>query len=121
MHFSRENSEANLIVALEADRVKIRETWYSGSIIVTTDKIVAPWQVGSELTVEQLAPAIELAPEIILVGIGPNPGLPDVELIAALAERGIGLEMMDRAAACRTYNVLIHEYRHVVAALIDRS
>jgi len=38
--------------------------------------------------------------------------------MAELAERGLGLEIMDTAAACRTYNVLIHEQREVVAALL---
>ena len=34
-----------------------------------------------------------------------------------LASLGIGLEIMDTPAACRTYNVLVHEDREVVAAL----
>ena len=37
--------------------------------------------------------------------------------MALMAERGIGLEIMDTPAACRTYNVLLHEGRSVVAAL----
>ncbi|MFB0916174.1 MAG: MTH938/NDUFAF3 family protein, partial [Burkholderiaceae bacterium] len=31
---------------------------------------------------------------------------------------GIGIETMDTLAACRTYNVLASEDRHVIAALI---
>ena len=39
-------------------------------------------------------------------------------LLRALIERRIGVETMDTAAACRTYNVLVGERRPVVAALL---
>jgi uncharacterized protein len=38
--------------------------------------------------------------------------------LRALIERRIGVETMDTAAACRTYNVLVSEGRAVVAALL---
>jgi uncharacterized protein len=40
-------------------------------------------------------------------------------LMALLAERGVGLEIMGTPAACRTFNVLVHERRRVVAALFN--
>lgn len=118
MHFTREDSQANLIRALESERVKVGETWYGDSIIITTDRIVTDWEPAdpTRLSLEELAPAIALEPDILLVGS--HVTLPDVDLITALAEQGIGLEMMGMAAACRTYNVLVHEYRRVAAALI---
>jgi uncharacterized protein len=39
-------------------------------------------------------------------------------LFAAFASHGIGLEVMDTGAACRTYNLLLAEYREVAVALI---
>ena len=39
-------------------------------------------------------------------------------LLRSLIERRIGIETMDTAAACRTYNVLAGEGRAVVAALL---
>ena len=39
-------------------------------------------------------------------------------MAAALMARRLGLETMDTAAACRTYNILVGEGRNVVAALI---
>lgn len=71
------------------------------------------------LALEDLAAALELEPEIILIGTGEDASLPDVELMSALAERGIGLEFMTTPAACRTYNVLVHEQRRVVVALFN--
>ena len=39
-------------------------------------------------------------------------------LLRPLIDAGIGVETMDTAAACRTYNVLLAEGRSVVAALL---
>jgi uncharacterized protein len=33
-------------------------------------------------------------------------------------ERGVGIEVMNTSAACRTFNVLVSESRNVVGALI---
>ena len=38
--------------------------------------------------------------------------------MAALLTRGIGLEVMDNAAAARTFNVLANEGRRVVAGFL---
>jgi uncharacterized protein len=37
--------------------------------------------------------------------------------MTALLSRRIGVEVMDTAAACRTFNILVAEDRRVVAAL----
>jgi uncharacterized protein len=39
--------------------------------------------------------------------------------MSELAARSIGLEIMSTPAACRTFNVLVHEQRRVVAALLN--
>jgi uncharacterized protein len=62
--------------------------------------------------------AIELAPEVIVLGTGPNQQFPSPGLIAEVLRMGIGMEVMDTRAACRTYNILASEYRRVVAALL---
>jgi len=43
---------------------------------------------------------------------------PDPAVQHALLRRGIGVEVMDTGAACRTYNILVSEGRAVVAALL---
>lgn len=57
-------------------------------------------------------------PELVLFGSGLKLRFPRPEWLQALVQAGIGLETMDTAAACRTYNVLASEGRHVVAALL---
>ena len=61
---------------------------------------------------------LELSPEVVLLGTGDCQRMPPAELYAAFAARGIGLEVMDNRAACRTYNVLLGEYREVAVALM---
>lgn len=64
---------------------------------------------------EQLA---QLAPEMVIFGSGKSLRFAAPELTRSLTEQQIGLETMDTPAACRTYNVLASEGRHVVLALL---
>jgi len=119
LQITRERTEANVIRAWEHGRVLVGERWLGGDLIVAADVIVREWRPPhpSALSVEDLAPAIDLDPEIILIGTGLEAATPDVDLMAELAARSIGLEIMTLPAACRTFNVLVHEQRRVVAAL----
>lgn len=57
------------------------------------------------------------APEIILIGTGKTQQFLHPKLNAALAARGIGIEYMNTAAACRTLLMLQSEGRRVWAWL----
>jgi len=52
------------------------------------------------------------------IGSGPRHRFPEPRLLAAILGRGIGCEVMETGAACRTYNVLVSEDRRAVAALL---
>jgi uncharacterized protein len=56
--------------------------------------------------------------ELVIFGSGKRLRFPKPDGLQALMARGIGLETMDTAAACRTYNILASEGRKVVAALL---
>ena len=56
--------------------------------------------------------------ELIVFGSGQRLRFPQPAWLINLAARRIGIETMDTAAACRTYNILASEGRHVVAALL---
>jgi uncharacterized protein len=64
---------------------------------------------------EQLA---NLAPEMVIFGSGSKLKFPTPSLQRALMDARIGLETMDTLAACRTYNILAGEGRHVLAVLL---
>jgi uncharacterized protein len=57
--------------------------------------------------------------ELVLLGSGQRLRFPQPAWLQALIEQGIGVETMDTAAACRTYNILASEGRKVMAALLQ--
>jgi uncharacterized protein len=121
VQITRESSPANVIRAYEPGRVRVNERWLAGNVIVSQDQVLEPWTAAApgELTLADLEPALAMQPEIVLLGTGAEVLLPDVDLMAALAQRGVGLEIMSTAAACRTFNVLVHEQRRVAVALFN--
>jgi uncharacterized protein len=56
--------------------------------------------------------------ELILLGSGSRLRFVTPAWLQPLMARRIGIETMDTAAACRTYNILAGEGRNVIAALI---
>ena len=61
---------------------------------------------------------LAIKPEILLFGTGTQQRFPPPRLYQALSLSGIGVEFMDTAAACRTYNILMAEDRNVAAAVL---
>ena len=59
-----------------------------------------------------------LGVDIVVLGTGERQRFPHPRLTATLSEAGVGLEVMDLKAACRTYNILVAEERNVAAALL---
>ena len=121
MQLSRDSSAVNFIRAWEPGRVRVADRWVAGNVIVANDAIIESWtpSVAAELTIVDLEPALALQPTIIVLGTGTQQLLPDLELMAAVAARSVGLEIMNTPAACRTFNVLLQEQRRVVAALFN--
>ncbi len=121
MQLTRDSSAVHFIRSWEPGRVRVAERWIAGNVIVGADRNIEAWTATrpGALTVADLEPALALEPTIVVLGTGTEQVLPDVELMAALAERSIGLEIMSTPAACRTFNVLLQEQRRVVVALFN--
>lgn len=111
---------SHLIKAYGAGSIQVNETVYSHDLIVMPESIEPEWVSApvAELTPEHFAVVREYAPEILLLGTGRGQIFPPPRLMAELGRQGMGLEVMDTAAACRTYNVLMSEDRRVAAALM---
>ena len=92
---------------------------HEGSMIVMPERM-QPWDVAGfdALKEADFQVFLELKLEILLLGTGPQQRFPHPRLTRALAQRRIGLEVMDLQAACRTYNILMAEERIVAAALL---
>jgi uncharacterized protein len=111
----------NTITGYGDEWVQVNNQRHQSSLIVTADQVLQ-WEAGEFAA---LAPASfrileELKPEIVLLGTGPKQRFPHPRLIATLTNAGIGVEVMDLKAACRTYNILAAEERKVAAALLLR-
>ncbi len=96
-------------------------TRHVGSILVFPERTLA-WPVAKAVDVQGGVLDAVLPPEaavdLVLIGLGPGPGLIDKDLRQRLKQARVAVEAMSTAAACRTFNVLLGEQRRVVAALI---
>ena len=118
----------NLITGYEiADAMLENSAWisinnerYLHSLIVLPNLIVSDWEASSmaDLSALHFEKIAELKPEVVLLGTGNKHQFAHPRLTRALTDIGVGVECMDTAAACRTYNILMAEGRHVAAALI---
>jgi uncharacterized protein len=111
----------NTITGYGEDWVQVNNQRYQSSLIVMAET-VRDWDVAdfSSLSPSSFQILEELKPEIVLLGTGPAQRFPHPRLAASLAKAGIGVEVMDLKAACRTYNILAAEERKVAAALLLR-
>ena len=110
----------NLVRAYSDHEIRVGETLLHASCVLRADKLIADWrpQTVADLTLADLDVLLTLDPEIIVLGTGARQRFPAHELIAHVLSRGVGFEVMDTGAACRTYNVLVSEDRRAVAALM---
>ena len=95
----------------------------STSLIISPRQLFRDWPLQdiSALCSERILELVNFDPEVVLLGTGQQLEFPSPELLAELYRRRIGVEVMDTAAACRTYNILMNEGRHVVAGLINQA
>ena len=106
-----------------ADSVTIIDRVLKRSLVLAPDQLVENWAVddASQFDLAAVAGLVALKPELILLGTGPRQVFPPREAQAALLRQGIGIEVMDNAAACRTYNLLAGEGRRVIAAIMLKA
>ena len=118
LHASRA-SGVNSITGYGEGYVMVNGERRASSLVVLPDRI-EPWERKefSQLTEADFQFLQGLGVEIVLLGTGARQRFPHPRLTAGLAQAGIGLEVMDTQAACRTYNILVAEERKVAAALL---
>jgi uncharacterized protein len=113
-------SGVNAISRHEPGRVWIGAAPHAGAVVVPWRGPVRPWPVAAfeALRAEDFDALAADGPEVVIFGSGLRLRFPPPALLRGLYARRIGIETMDTAAACRTYNVLAAEGRTVVAALL---
>jgi uncharacterized protein len=90
------------------------------SFIITPEQLQQEWAPESlaQTRGNDLEALAELDMDVLLLGTGKSLHFPGTEQLAALISLGIGYEVMNSAAACRTFNILAAEGRRVAAAII---
>lgn len=100
--------------------IRVNDTVYTTNIILTRNRLKADWNPPpvAEWEPRVLDELLEHDPEIVLIGTGARVQLLGTPFLAHALKCGTGLETMDTAAACRTFNILVAEGRRVAAGLI---
>ena len=119
MKFHLTTGEGNVFTGHGAGFVRLGVVEYHDNLIVTPERIVTSWAPGGfdQLSEADFSALAALEPEVALLGTGATLRFPHPRLTRALVDAGIGLEVMDTPAACRTFNILAAEGRKVAAAL----
>ena len=131
MKFSLETAQGIMIHSVQPGEVVLklptgnpatpyRKECYTTSLLLGGSDQLQDWPVNhlNELNLGHLEPVWNTMPDIVLLGTGQKLIFPTIEVLQGFGTRGIGFEVMDTAAACRTYNVLLAEGRDVMALLI---
>ena len=119
LKFTRELPGTLTIHSVGKDGIRIADRLWSDAIALTAQEIITPWHSVplADLTEDNFSLLLEYSLELVIVGSGAKSEFPPRELMFAFARRGVGLEVMDTAAAARTFNVLAGEGRQVGAVL----
>jgi uncharacterized protein len=121
MRFTQDSASAiNVIRAYGEGELRINDAVYRGAVIVSpTTVIPEPAVLGvQDLDKIDISRVMALQPELVLLGTGARQTFPPPAFGANFLRAGIGFEVMDTGAACRTYNVLVMEQRQVAALLL---
>ena len=90
------------------------------SFILTPSQIIKDWRYNdvAEFTLDSFKPLIDQQPELVILGTGEKLTFPNHQILQSFQQAGIGVEVMNTASACRTFNVLVSENRYVIAGLL---
>ena len=121
MRFTQDsNSTAQLIRAYQPGEIRINDAVYRETVVVSASIVLAVPEIRSMDDLDAIDPSriLALDPELVLLGTGQRQIFPVGTFRARFLSAGIGFEVMDTGAACRTFNVLVAEQRRAVALLL---
>ena len=121
MEFNLEVPQNQFFIRSISERgIRVHDAFYNNPFIISGQRIVPEWDVKSidDINEENLQVIFDLQPEVILLGTGVAQLFLPPTIQVHFFQRNFGFEVMTTDAACRTFNVLAAEGRHVVAALM---
>ncbi len=120
MKLHADKADLYAITAYGEGWVTINGQRHSQSLVLSSTDGVMPWNCArfDGLTPEHFDALLAHRPELVVFGSGSRLRFARPALLQSLIAQRIGVETMDTAAACRTYNILAGEGRRVTAALL---
>jgi uncharacterized protein len=122
MQLSHERPDYEWVLrGADGRQARVNDRVLTRSCALSPQQLLEAWDAPADvaaLEASHLLPLFELDPELIVLGTGARQAFPAAAVMAAPLTRGIGFEVMDNAAAARTYNILAGEGRRVVVALL---
>jgi uncharacterized protein len=120
MRFTLDSTSGiNIIRSYGGGELRVNDAVYRGALILSASTILAEPGIRSldDLIGIDVSRILALDPELVLLGTGARQIFPAASFGAQFLRAGIGFEVMDTGAACRTFNVLVAEQRRVAALL----
>ena len=110
----------NIFTAYGEGYVSVNKEKQEKNLILLPESMIPEWTNNTFATLNEadMQVLLGLGTEIILLGTGSRLRFPPGALMRPFALAGIGLEVMDMQAACRTFNILAAEGRKVAAAIL---
>lgn len=121
MRFSQDlTSNVNVIRGYGDAELRINNTVFRTAVVVTPSAVhsLPDLAAVAQLDAAHVTQLLAMQPEVVLLGTGSRQVFPDPAIGAKFLAAGVGFEVMDTGAACRTFNVLVGEQRRVAALLI---
>lgn len=103
-----------------ARSITVVDREFTRSLLLAPDRTIENWPVthAGALDAEHVETILALQPEVVILGTGERQVFPAAAFMVGFLRKGVGIEVMDNAAAARTYDLLAGEHRRVVAAFI---
>ena len=119
MKFELSAATGNVVTGHGPGWVRVGTIEYRQNLVLTAETVSPGWapEGFDALAEPDFERLLEARPDVVLLGTGSTLRFPHPRLTRALAAARVGLEVMDTAAACRTFNILSAEGRRVTAAL----
>ena len=121
MQLTLENPDFRyLLRGVSAGGVLVNDQTLNRSFILTPHELLENWRPTSskDLLADDMQALLALNPVLVILGTGTRQQFPSAAVMGSCLTRGIGIEVMDNAAAARTFNVVATEGRKVVAGFI---
>jgi len=120
MQLDREPSASVFVRSFRPGHLSLADREITSAVILTPTDVITSWSPSAValLSIDDFALVLEHEPQLLLLGTGAQQKFPSPHVGVQIMRAGIGFEVMDTRAACRTFNVLAGEGRSVMAALL---